>query len=82
VVEQYGVNYESGAWSLQWRMNSSNCREAENLTDRLERLVGECSLVDHEVFLITDNSAFEGAYYKGHSHSREFSDIVLRVHKV
>jgi hypothetical protein len=37
VVEQYGVNYELGAWNLQWRMKSSNCREAENLTDRLER---------------------------------------------
>ena len=81
VVEQYGVNYESGAWNLQWRMKSSNCREAENLTDRLERLVEEGALIDHEVFLITDNSAFEGAYYKGHSHSRELSDIVLRVHK-
>jgi hypothetical protein len=40
VVEQYGVDYESGAWNLEWRMKSSNCREAENLTDRLERLVG------------------------------------------
>ena len=82
VVEQCRVNYESGAWSLQWRMKSSNCREAENLTDRLERLVGEGSLVNHEVFRVTDNSAFEGVYYKGHSHSRELSDIVLRVHKV
>ena len=34
VVEQYGVDYESGAWNLEWRLKSSNCREAENLTDR------------------------------------------------
>jgi hypothetical protein len=81
VVEQYGVDYESGAWNLEWRLKSLNCREVENLTDRLECLVGEGSLQNHEVFLITDNSAFEGAYYKGHSPSRELSDILFRVHK-
>ncbi len=47
VVEQYGVDYESGAWNLEWRLKLSNCREAENLTDRLERLVGEGSLQNH-----------------------------------
>jgi len=81
VVEQYGVDYESGAWNLEWREQSSNCREAENLTDRLERLVADGALRNHEVFLVTDNSAFEGAFYKGHSPSRELSDIVFRVHK-
>jgi hypothetical protein len=81
VVEQYGVDYESGAWNLEWREKSSNCREAENLTDRLERLVADEALNNHEVFLITDNAAFEGAFYKGHSPARELSDIVFRVHK-
>jgi hypothetical protein len=61
VVEQYGVGYESGTWNLEWRLKLSNCREAESLTDRLEHLVGEGSLQNHEVFLITNNSAFKGA---------------------
>ena len=61
VVEQYGVDYESGAWNLEWRDKSSNCREAENLTDQLERLVANGALQNHEVFLLTDNLAFEGA---------------------
>ena len=26
VVEQYGVDYESGAWNLEWREKSSNCQ--------------------------------------------------------
>jgi hypothetical protein len=34
VVEQDRVNYKSGAWNLQWRIKFSNCREAENLTER------------------------------------------------
>jgi hypothetical protein len=33
VIEQYGVDYELGAWNLEWREKSSNFREAENLTD-------------------------------------------------
>jgi hypothetical protein len=96
VVTQYGLDYESGVWSQQWRGKSSNVREAENLTDRLERLAGQLAigvverlerlnegacLAEHEVFVFTDNSAFEGAYYKGHSTSKELSDIVFRLYK-
>jgi len=81
VFGQYGVDYELGAWNLEWQEKSSNCREAENLTDQLERLVASGLLHDHEVFLITDNSSFEGVYYKGHSPSKHLSEIVFRVHK-
>jgi hypothetical protein len=38
-------------------------------------------LHDHEVCLITDNSSFEGVYYKGHSPTKNLSEIVFRVHK-
>ncbi len=62
VVEQYGVDYKPGAWNLEWREKSSNCREAKNLTDRLERLVADGGLQNHKVFLIADNLAFEGAF--------------------
>ena len=96
VVTQFGLDYESGVWSQLWRKKSSNVREAENLTDRLERLASDVgrnvaerveelnttqALADHEVFVLTDNSAFEGAYYKGHSTSKELSDIVFRLYK-
>ncbi len=77
VVEQYGVDYKSGTWNLEWRKKFSNCRKVENLTDRLECLVADGLLRNHRVFLGTDNSAFEGAYYKGHSHLRELLDIVF-----
>jgi len=96
VVTQYGLDYESRVWSQQWRGKSSNVREAENLTYPLEMLAGQLAigvverlehlnegagLADHEVFVLTDNSAFEGAYYKGHSVSKELSDIVFRLYK-
>ena len=38
-------------------------------------------LADHEVFVMTDNTAFEGAYYKGHSPSAKMNNIVFRLHK-
>ena len=37
--------------------------------------------MDHEVFVLTDSSAFEGSYYKGHSTSKELSDIVFSLYK-
>ena len=81
VVEQYGIDYEAGSWNLEWREKSSNCREAENLTDKVERMSAKGELEGHEVFVITDNSSFEGAYYKGHSPSRELNGIIFRLHK-
>ena len=38
-------------------------------------------LHDHDVFLVTDNSSFEGANNKGHSPSKHLSEIVFQVHK-
>ncbi len=96
VVLQYGLDYDSGVWSQPWSGKSSNVREAENLTDWLEQLAHELAigvadwletlnesgaLADHKVFVLMDNSAFEGSYYKGHSMSRELSNIVFRLYK-
>jgi hypothetical protein len=96
VVTQYGLDYKSRVWSQSWRGKLSNIREAENLTDRLKQLAGRLAtnvaeqleslnksgaLTDHEVFVLMDNSAFKGSYYKGHSMSRELSDIVFRLYK-
>ncbi len=96
VVTQYGLDYKSGVWSQLWRGKLSNVREAENLTDRLKRLASEpainvaeqlkslnksSTLTDHKVFILMDNSAFEGSYYKGNSTSRELSDLVFQLYK-
>ncbi len=81
VVEQYGVEYESGPWKMQWRKELSNVREAENLTDCIKRMSKEATLFKHEVFVMMDNTASKGAYYKGHSPSEKLNDIVSRLHK-
>jgi hypothetical protein len=66
---------------MQWRKESSNVREAENLTDCIERMSEEATLFEHELFVMTDSTALEGAYYKGHSPSEKLNDIVFRLHK-
>jgi hypothetical protein len=38
-------------------------------------------LHNHKFFLITDISSFKGVYYKGHSPSRQLSEIVFQFHK-
>jgi hypothetical protein len=73
-----------------------NIREAKNLTDWLKQLTVKLAiniveqlktlnesdaLANHEVFILTDNSAFEGLYYNSHSKGRELSDIVFRLYK-
>jgi hypothetical protein len=53
-----------------------------NITKQLEELNMSGALADHKVFILTNNSAFEGSYYKGHSTSKELSDIVFCFYKV
>jgi hypothetical protein len=81
VVEQYGVEYKAGPWKMQWRKESSSVREANNLTDSIKRLGHDTILANHEVFVMTYITAFEGAYYKGHLSSAKLNDIVFRLHK-
>ena len=54
---------------------------AINVAEHLETLNESGALTDHEVFVLTDNSAFEGSYYKGDSTSKELRDIVFRLYK-
>jgi hypothetical protein len=39
-------------------------------------------LVDTELFLFTDNSTVESAFYKGSSSSKKLHALVLRLHKL
>ena len=39
-------------------------------------------MVDTEVFMCTDNSTAESAYYKGSSSSKILHELILRLHKL
>ena len=79
---QDNIHWESGNYAVEYQNKSSNFREADNLVSRMERLADTLELHGKEVFILTDNSAFEGTYYKGHSSSEKLSDIILRLRLV
>ena len=54
---------------------------ATQVVKRLETHNANNALTDHKVCVLTDYSAFKGSYYKGHSTSRELSDIVFHLYK-
>ena len=78
-----GVDYEAGNWKEQWKFESSNFREAANLTTRIEKLGEEGRLKDVELFVFTDNSSYEGTFYKGHSKtSPKLTELIRRLRMV
>ena len=77
VIDTKGIRYQAGTWSGDWRAESSNFREADNLVLRLEQIGREGLVQGHEIFMFTNNFVFEACYYKGHSASEKLSDIMF-----
>ena len=74
------VETEHGLWTREYGSRSSNFRELYNLVLRLEGLVKDKKLpMGTEVFMFTDNSTAESAFYKGTSRSRLLFKLVLRT---
>jgi hypothetical protein len=72
--------YEYGQWSSEVsEESSSNWRELGNLVLSLERQVEENGLRDCELFLFTDNTTAEAAFWKGSSKSLKLFELVLRL---
>ena len=58
---------------------SSNWRELKNLVDSLEGWMHEHSLQGSHMFLFTDNTTFESAFWKDTSKSVKLCDLILRM---
>ena len=76
------IYYRHGQWSEAFSQESSNFRELANLIHAIEDAYGKGLLADAELFVFTDNSAAEGAFYKGTSPSRKLFELVLRLRKL
>ena len=59
--------------------SSSNLRELKNLVDTLRKMEAEGRLSGVEIFVFTDNSTAERAFFKGSSKSRLLHDLVLEL---
>jgi hypothetical protein len=80
--EPTGLHYRIGVWSADEEEESSNYREFANLIESLEEEARAGRMVETEVFLCTDNSTTESAFYKGSSSSRKLHGLILKLHKL
>jgi hypothetical protein len=80
---QFGdaIEYEYGQWSWE-SQESSNWRELNNLVEFAEGKVRSKELEGCELFIFTDNTTAEAAFWKGSSKSRKLFDLVLRLRKL
>ena len=77
------LHFEFGQWIASvTEEESSNWREFTNVVEYLERRGAAGHLDESEVFMFTDNSTTEAAFWKGNSHSRKLCELVLRLRQL
>jgi hypothetical protein len=75
-----GVWYRMGVWGSD--AESSNYLELCNMVDTLDRFADEEDLQDTELFLFTDNTVTESAFYRGTSSNKKLFELVLRLRRL
>ncbi len=76
------ILYHHGLWGQDADHVSSNYKELRNLVDAFEDGLQTGELLHTELFIFTDNSTAEGAFYKGNADSCLLFDLVLRLHQI
>jgi hypothetical protein len=71
--------YKSGQWDEVHTKQSSNFRELGNLIYTIEEQLSIGQLRDTELFIFTDNSTAESAFYNGTASSPTLFELVLRL---
>ena len=76
------IKYRFGLWGDSMNDSSSNFRELANLVETLEQMGNDNTLAGQEVFLFTDNSTSEAAFFNGSSSSENLFNLMLRMRKL
>jgi hypothetical protein len=74
--------YRHGVWGRDADHVSSNYKELRNFVDTDEEGMESGELHHAKLFIFTDNSTAEGAYYKGDTDSKLLFNLVLRLHRL
>ena len=74
--------FRLGVWGNETNEHSSNWRELANLVEALEARAEDKEFRGIEIFLFTDNSTAEAAFYKGISSSRRLFELILKLKKL
>ena len=77
-----GVKYCSGTWGRDMDNGSSNLRELKNLVNTLKKMAESNELEGLEIFIFTDNSTMEAAFFKGSSKSRLLFELILQLREL
>ena len=81
-VSSDGVRYRFGTWGRDMDKGSSNLRELKNLVDTLKAMAVSGELEGAEIFIFTDNSTAEAAFFKGSSKSRLLFELILELREL
>jgi len=73
------VAFRQGIWGRDVEASTSNYRELRNLVETIEEGCESGSLLGSELFIFTDNTSAEGAYYRGNSPSQTLFGLVRRL---
>ena len=76
------LKYRFGIWDKQSSERSSNFRELCNLRDTMRHMHSEGLLNGLEIFMFTDNSTAEAAFYKGSSTSELLHSLVAELRTI
>ena len=78
-----GLKFRHGLWGSDGNGKSSNYRELCNLVETIEEGLIDGSLVGCELFIFTDNTVAEAAFYKGNTaSSRLLFSLIVRLRKI
>ncbi len=73
------VLFRYGVWGRDSESASSNYRELNNLVMMIEEGIHSGELLHSELFVFTDNTTAESAYYRGNTDNKALFNLVLRL---
>ena len=76
------IIYRHGQWKQSFAQESSNYRELGNLINAVKDACSKGLLKDAELFVFTDNTSAESAFYKGTSSSKRLFELTLDLRKL
>ena len=78
-ISDNGVKYHFGTWGRDMNDRSSNLRELKNLVDTLKHMAETNELEGSDIFIFTDNSTAEAAFFKGSLTSKLLFELILEL---
>mmetsp|Transcript_22933 Transcript_22933/g.34778 ORF Transcript_22933/g.34778 Transcript_22933/m.34778 type:complete len:214 (-) Transcript_22933:280-921(-) len=76
------IEFEFGQWCTESSEQSSNWRELKNVVEAVRGFVEKHDLYGAEIFIFTDNTTAEGAFWKGITPSRRLFNLVLELREL